>query len=509
MPGPRAEKKNRFRAALHRPVKWLRGEGLPEGQVRPWEQGAYIAEGAVAGLRNGFAWNVMYLFQNVFKINKDLQAVGQVTKGVWDGLNDPVIGAWMDNKGFPIALHRKIVRIASLFASPLTILLFFKLGPNLTDRPWAHIILYIAVNMIQDLFNTARDVSKAKIWAHITPYSQQRDKIAWAYSFGQTLHEALGGMIWVILGLRDVLGWPEYTIYLLGGIVTTLPGMLTDMLPSFVLQRVPDTPPPERQGDFWGEIKESFYVMKHNRFFWLHYAGKLLQTFVPSVSDQDFYRYCGAEGILSAGSAIKGEFWFWIYSNVASAPGMLIQPFTLRIMKKIGGARSAMIACEAVAAAVGFSRLIPGVATLPGILFLWGSQMVVWTFMKVNFVAEQVVKYDMFDYVEWKTGRRSEGVYTAMEGLVKKITVAQLETVVGSLFLKRVGFNPLLDQNQPASYITWAVRFYLLAPPIKAAIMLVARILYKYPEALKHQVEAELIERRRLAENTEKELAEV
>jgi len=271
------------------------------------------------------------------------------------------------------------------------------------------------------------------------------------------------------------------------------------MLPSFVLQRVPDAPPPEKK-NFWEGVKESFYIMRHNRFFWLHYTGKLFQTFVPSVGDQDFYRYCGAEEILSAGSKIKGEFWFWLYSNVASAPGMLIQPFTLGIMKKMGGARRAMIACEAVTVAIGLSRLIPGVATLPGILFFWVSQMVVWTFMKVNFVAEQVIKYDMFDYVEWKTGRRSEGVYTAMEGLVKKITVTQIETVVGNLFLKRVGFDPLLDQNQPASYITWAVRFYLLAPPIKAAIMLIARLLYKYPDALKQQVEAELIERRKLAE---------
>lgn len=497
-----AEQRETVRQAFKHPVDWFKGRQEPEENVHPWEMGFHVISGAFSGFRNGFAWNVLSMFQNVFKVTKNQLSVASVVTGAWDGINDPIIGSVMDNKNLPVSTHKKLMRVNAI-AGLLTVTLFFDFGLS----TWQHVILYIIVNSIHSLFSTVNSVSSAKVWAHITPYSQQRSKIAAASAFGQTLHEALGGLIWVLLGLREVLGIQEYHIYLVGIIVSTIPCLLTDMLPSFVLQRVPDKKePPKEKRNFFADLKESFLVVRHNKYFVLQMLASFITTFTPSVGDNDFYRYCGVTETIKAGK-INGELIMWLRSNVASAPGVILQPFSLGIMKKMGGARASMIFYQAVLAVCGFARTIIGVKSIPRLMFLWGTEVICWTLGKVDAVANNVVKYDMMDYVEWKTGRRSEGVTMAVEGIVKKVAINNFNTVIGNLFASKVGFDArLFDQGkpQPESYLRWANLLYLLCPAIDATIFLIARLLYKYPDDQRAQVEADLIERRALAQEMEK-----
>jgi Na+/melibiose symporter-like transporter len=485
---------------IRHPVRWLRGESLPEEKVRPWEMGAWIAQGAFGGLRNNFSWNTMIMYQNVFKIGKKLQSVGQAVTGVWDGLNDPVIGAYMDSRSCPLRVHKKVVRINAIVSGILMVLPFFDWGMT----KWQHILMYIAVGVVKSLFFTASTVSTAKIWAHISPLSKERSKIALSYSIGQALHETLGGSIWALIGARDVLGISEYHIYLFGMLLSSLPCLFTDMLPTFVLQRVPD-PPEEEQAEkrnvrqLMKDIVTSFSVMRYNRYFITQTVGSIVTTFTPSVPDNDFYRYCGVDKILHMGKW-RGETIYWLRSNFASAPAKIIQPFSLGIMKRLGGARNTMVFYQVVLTALAFARFFAGVKTVPRLIFMWGTEVICWSLQAIDQVANNVVKYDMYDYVEWKTGRRSEGTATAVEGFFKKVVTDQLNMIVGNLVLARVGFNPELDLNQSASYVRWATRLYLLMPAVDACIWIVMRLLYKYPDSQRARVEAELIERRRIAE---------
>ena len=138
------------------------------------------------------------------------------------------------------------------------------------------------------------------------------------------------------------------------------------------------------------------------------------------------------------------------------------------------------------------------VSLFPDVL-LWGVNLVSNLFSKWDSVAGGIADYEMLDYVEWKTGRRSEGVKTAVDGLINKVVLNNIDTVVGSIALSRAGFDPKLETRQPPRYVKWATVFYFLSPVLDNLFYFTARLFYKYPAKLRDQVEAELIERRKLA----------
>ena len=504
MPKLSAEFKEQLREATHHPVKWMRGDGLPEERIRPWEQTVHIVPNIFTGLRNAFSYNTMYMYQNVFGVSKRQQAVASVASTIWDGINDPLIGAYMDHRNYPIRTHRWVQRVSIMASDTITLLLMFNYGLTI----WQRIALYIALMCVRDIFGTASTVSSAKIWAHATPHSREREKLSWASGIGSTVHEMIVPIGTALIGLREVLGWREESILVLGAAVFTLPAMFLGMGPTFVRQRVPDiaAPPAEKLSlkEFFIEIRNCFVIIRHNKYFMLDVGARLLAVFTPGIGDNDFYRFCGVDEVLQTGK-IKGEFLVWVRDNIVSAPGVFLQPFSLPIIRKVGGPRNMQVIYQGVAALCCFSRFAVGMRSQFGVLFSWAMEMIIRTLGKMSEIAGSVIKYDMLDYVEWKTGRRSEGVSMAVDGLLKKFVLNNIDTVVGSLVIDGLGFNPLAEK-QPAAFMKWAPTLYLLVPAFDNLIYFFARLLYKYPASMRDQVEADLIERRALAQAKKEEV---
>jgi hypothetical protein len=66
-----------------------------------------------------------------------------------------------------------------------------------------------------------------------------------------------------------------------------------------------------------------------------------------------------------------------------------------------------------------------------------------------------------------------------------------------------------LDKHtRPASYKKWAAIFFFLSPAFDNLVTFIFRLFYKYSTEMREQVVAELIERRRLAQEMT-EIAEV
>jgi len=499
-----AETKTQLSQIFRHPVRWLRGDGLPEEKIRPWEQAVHIVPNLVRGLRNGFTWNTMYLFQNVFGVNKRQQAVASVASAVWDGLNDPVIGAYMDSKNYPLRIHRWIARVSTLVTELIVVLPMFNWG--LTT--WQHVGVFIAMKFVSDLFGTAGSVSGAKIWAHATPYSAERAKLSWASGIGTTIHEMLVPLYLVFIGLREVIGLSEYSIYILGALIFTLTTAFLSLGPTYVLQRVPDnpTPPKETQGlkEFFVELKDCFVIVRHNKYFMLNLAAKAITVLTPGLSDNDFYRFCGVDEVLRTGK-IKGEFLLWVRDNVVSAPGVLLQPFSLPIIKKVGGPRNMQVIYQGAFALCAGLRFAVGMRSQFGVLFSWAMELIIRTLGKIQGIAGSIISFEMLDYVEWKTGRRSEGVNMAVNGLLDKFVLNNIDTVIGNLVIDALGFDPKAEK-QPPLFMKWAPVLYLLVPAFDNLIYFLARLFYKYPASLRDQVEADLIERRALAQKTKEEM---
>jgi len=484
------------------PVQWMRGTGLPDEDVRPWELAAHIVPGFFGGFRRAFTNYQYWLWQNVFRLDKGPQTVISTVSAVWDGLNDPILGAYMDHKNFPSATNRKIMRVSAIASNLLTVLTVFDWGLS----TWQRVTLIILVKCLTDVFGTAGAVSSAKVCAQITPHSSQRTRVISAVKLGDTLTTILGAGFWPLIGLRDVLGFSPYTMFVVGAVTTTIPTLLTDLMPSYVLQRVPDPVQPTETMDFretMHEIKEGFLIMRHNKFFVVNTIARFVSVFTPRISDPDFYRFCGLNDTVDQaieGWAGKGnaELLYAVRNFVTGVPGNALQPMSRRAINRVGGPRNMMLAYSGVNVFFFLIRYIIGVENVPGILISWGADTILKAFTKWDQVANGIADFEMLDYVEYKTGRRSEGVKVAVDGIINKIALNNIDTIVGNLALMRVGFDIDLDTHQTPNYVKWATRFYFLSPVIDNTAYFIARLFYRYPAEERMRVEAELIERREL-----------
>ena len=134
------------------------------------------------------------------------------------------------------------------------------------------------------------------------------------------------------------------------------------------------------------------------------------------------------------------------------------------MIKKVGGPRNFLLVNN-MQCAVGFLlRYLVCFKSVPAILIGWGLETIQLMFGKWDGVANDIVNYEMLDYVEWKTGRRSEGVSTAVNGLLNKLVLNNIDMIVSNLAIMRTGFDVKLETNQPALYKKWDAIFFFLSP---------------------------------------------
>jgi len=192
MPKLSAETSAKIRGAARHPVEWWRGADLPEEKIRPWEGGIQFLAEALKGFMVGYT-NIkdkLYLGMGEGKIPPNWKSVHDVSVVTWDALNDPLIGTYMDRKRFSEKVHRWVMRFNATF-SPLFILLqCFNFGMT----PLQRIIQWTLVSMFADLMSTANAVSETKIWAGITPHTEQRKIVQLCRTVGNQLSDVFRGI---------------------------------------------------------------------------------------------------------------------------------------------------------------------------------------------------------------------------------------------------------------------------------------------------------------------------
>jgi len=249
----------------------------------------------------------------------------------------------------------------------------------------------------------------------------------------------------------------------------------------------------------------------------------------PGVNEEDFFRFSGVEDVVNlniAGTRVRGETVRFIRDNVVSIPINVLAPFAIKIIQGVGSPRNAMLLHESVGMVCGTARAAVGIHTMPRVLFHWSMEMFIRTFGRVNQTAERIIQLEMFDYVEWKTGRRSEGATAAINGIKRKMITDGIDAASWRLFAYHVlGFRPALGvageairdgqgnvigtaPGQGERYMRYMPILYLWLPMLNVSVAWLSRFFYRYPNELRDQVEADLAERRRLVEEEKTRLEE-
>lgn len=518
MPKISEETREQVQEAVRHPVSWWKGAGLPEEKIRPWEYGIQFLSSLFPKFMDGFL-NVrhkLFIGDAKNKVNYNQKSIADVFRTVWDGLNDPLIGLFMDRKNFGANIHRIIMRAAATVVPLLTLLQCFDLGLSPVQR----LISWIVIDIFSNTFSTANDVSSAKIWAGITPHSEQRGRLQMFRSVGATVGSLFSGLPWIIVGFAPNFGLElsEYQVMIWGALLFAPITLFSNWMPSFAKQRVDFTTKIEGEDEAAADengtaqpehrlsLKENFAIVKHNRWFMMWLLIDFIRVLVPTGDRMFIYKF------LIPGKTIFKKYFTGmalktILDIVIEWPCFVLAPLGPRIVDRFGGPVKFIRLHMAVNLVTQIVSFAVGYKTWPRLITMRIMEMFRDLMSNWSPVAHNRVEYEMFDYVEWKTGYRSEGVTQSVSGILKKFIKDNAGNIIYNAVMDWTGFQswdtPI--EKQPPRFMNSIWPLLHVGPIFGEAVALIAIHWFKYPHDPK-AVEADLIERRAEAQKAAAEM---
>jgi len=505
-----AEDKARAIEAIRHPVAWWRGAGLPEEKIRPWEGGIQLFAEGLKGFMKGYTdiKDRIYIGMGEGKIPPNWKSVHDVSRVTLDGLSNPVIGMFMDRGRYGERVHRWIMRFNATLSPVFILLQCFNFGLT----PIQRIIQWTAIAVLANLISTTNAVSETKIWAGITPHTEQRAIVQLCKTIGNQLASAASGLPMLFMGLKDVIGLTDYQIMIYGALIFAPLTMFCRWLPSFAKQRVDFTVKVKGEDQTEEEIerrptfRESFAVVKHNRWFMMQTAVNLLKMFLPKTDYIFLYRFLPLPKMQLKGKNIGGEVLYVLKNVTFGLPSVLLQPLSIKVVEKFGGNLKFIRAHSMVFIAAHTAMYFIGYNTWPRLLLMLTLEMCREFFDRWSPVPNELMKFQMLDYVEWKTGQRSEGMTAAVDGMINKLIRDNIGNVIGNAVTQWTGYKgwDVPVEEQPERFLKSIWPLLHLGKLAGEVIWLAALLWFRYPHD-PQEVESDLIERRALAQKMKEE----
>jgi len=503
--------KEQIKFAVRNPVKWWKGVDLPEEKLRPWEGGIHTAEAIFNGFQRGFTdmRGRLYIGMADGLVPPMMNAAHDIIGITFDAVTDPPIGVHMDQRQYPVDFLRKIIRFEAT-ANPLTLIFtLFNFGLS----PMARVSTWVIVWMLHSVMGTANHVSREKLWAGITPHTEQRGQLQLWRSIGGTVGAVFTGLPNIFMGLRHVLGITDYHIMVIGAMIFLPITIFGRWLPSFAKQRVDFTQKVNAQGEedthaHRMTFRETFAIVKHNRWFIMWTVINFVRIFTPRTDHMNMYRFLVREipGISIGGRPIGGELLFTLKDIIFGWPHFVAAPLAVHAVKFLRGPVNfirvdscVIMFTHLTSFLVGWRNPATGQASLPRLAYMWTMESFRGFFNQWRDVPHMMVNFEMFDYVEWKTGHRSEGLTAAVYGIINKLIRNNIGSIFGNAITQWTGFLgwEIPPEEQPQRFINSIWPLSHLGIVAGEIIALIGLLWFRYPHD-PQQVERELIEKRAL-----------
>lgn len=416
---------------------------------------------------------------------------------IWDGINDPIVGSIVDKHVFKNGEKlRPLLKITPIPVGIFTVLLFVVLpvGDNLL---WLRISYFVIIYICWDIIYTMQDVGIWGITAMITRNSLERDEIVkWSRTVGSCVFGIASALIPMVLEIfvnSTGMSWQLATIVF--AILFGFGGALMSKKAARAQERVPLV---EKQKS----IKESFSLLSKNKILLLLCLGNLLGSLaIGNNLVTYFFKYEIPSDFL--GTSIIGALGlttiFFAITYVPSFISMIFADKFKKICKNsyvnvIIVAQIFHAVFRIIAYFVGFegNRLWASMALLAVACFPTGAIS----------VAQTSLFNDSIDYVEWKTGKRTEGVTFSMQTFFTKIasgiTQGGSMIALGILGYKAIDkTNAIYIGTQSATFDKWIWPLMIITPAIAAILYTIPLFFIKYTNKQKAIVEKDLSCRRK------------
>lgn len=257
-------------------------------------------------------------------------------------------------------------------------------------------------------------------------------------------------------------------------------------------------------------IWESFSIVKHNKYFIANTIANFVVTFTPYVDPILVYRYIVPK-FKFFGKEVSGEMMWLIHAQVAGTFVTVSKPFSRQIVNFLGGPIRALQTAHIVNIIGYLSRFLLGCNKMWKLIAIMLIEAVTYVFDDASSVANNMMSYEMLDYVELKTGLRSEGVTMAVDALFQKTITNNIGTITGNAFLEWTGYTGgYLGDNAalPEKFAKYMWPMYTLSNVFDGIVWLIARSTVKHTPEDRERIEAALQERRKAKEAEEAEAEE-
>ncbi len=430
---------------------------------------------------------------------------------VWDGINDPIIGSIVDRHRFKNGEKlRPLLKYTPVPVGVFTVLIFFVFSTD-ENLLWLRLGYFVIMYLCWDITYTMQDVAIWGMTAVITPNSGERDKfVQLARTIGSIFYGVFSAVIPMVMEIvAKQSGNSLALMTILFAAIFGLGGALISAKCYKAQERVRLVEPSQQQTS----IFECFKLLFQNKMLMLVTLSNLFGALAFGNNLMTyFFKYKIPE--ISIGGFVLGPLTLTtVFGALTTAPSFLGMLMADKLKEKFKGYRNLLIFIQlctligrVVAWAIGFQgkNIILTVIILALCSFPAGASS----------IAQTSLFCDSVDYMEWKTGKRTEGVTFAMQTFFTKIS-SGITGALGTFALSVLGYVAVEDTpgavylgTQTETFENWIWPIVMLTPAIAALLYIIPLLFIKYTPEQKAQVEKELAERRAFAENETSAIAE-
>ena len=445
-----------------------------------------------------------YFLTDIAQFPAGIVAVLLILMKVWDGINDPIIGSIIDRHRFKSGEKlRPLLKYTPVPVGIFTVFIFvvFSTDENLL---WLRVGYFVLMYLCWDITYTMQDVAIWGMTAVVTPNSNERDKfVQLARTIGSIFYGVFSAVIPMIMEIvAKQSGNSLALMTILFATIFGLGGALVSAKCYKAQERVRLVEPEQQQTS----IFECFRLLFRNKMLLLVTLSNLFGALAFGNSLVTyFFKYKIPE--ISIGGFVLGPLTLTtIFSALTAAPAFLGMLLADKLKEKCKGYRNLLIVIQ--------------VFTLVGRILAWAigfeGKNIIWTILILavcsfpsgaSSIAQTSLFCDSVDYMEWKTGKRTEGVTFAMQTFFTKIS-SGITGALATLSLELLGYAAVEDVEgavylgtQTQAFENWIWPLTMLTPAIAALLCLIPLLFIRYTPEQKAQVEKELAERRALSEN--------
>lgn len=439
-----------------------------------------------------------YFFVNVFGIDPTIVATMLFIEGIWDAVNDPIMGSIVDKTRTRFGKLRPYLLVIPIPLAVVTMLLFA--GPVLMAEAsmGAKVVYMVITYFIWEFLYTICDVPFWGMSAAISPNPQDRTR---AISSARFTASILGGLPGIVLPvLIDLVNAGTVAIslqkvFFVIGIVVSFVGMGLFSLAGICTR--------ERVAQAMEEpsLLDSFKYLFQNKPLMLLIAYNVLTALSGIAGTFQNYYFIDVLGSASINIVIGIP-----GTVIGFAAYLMIAP-----MKKRFNNKQIVIAMTVVCGILPAITFLLGYGHMKSMAVMVPLLMVQGALNALFNGARMVVPTEMIgdtvDYMEWKTGKRSEGMSFSILTFISKFTGAMSRSL-GTALLTAIGYvTSSTDAIVPQSMATQQKIFamYTIIPGLLGIIGIIPLFFYDLVGDKQKKILSELAARREQTERHEEE----